>query len=270
MSTPGPTPTNGLQSAQQQLDELEVLIQRMLTLPSEPPENSPLPELGDVATPPSAPPPAPPPEPPASVPSVPALAQEVLALPDFEESLPPLLEEFAAPAALPPVFEEALPGVADPARPARMFEDDLTPLPSFEFGHDGIETSDYLPPPDLSAPPEPGPVSWRDIVRSEAPPTEEERTRGADKTPRPVRTGGTFSAREPEEVKEPGGVRHAPARRGVLIRANQAFDRWTYPLGATGHCLRSAEGRDILGWFGIALLMVALVWGVLDWMGWIW
>jgi hypothetical protein len=53
-------------------------------------------------------------------------------------------------------------------------------------------------------------------------------------------------------------------------RANQVFDRWTYPLGTTGHWLRSAEGRDILGWLGIALLMVALVWGVLDWMGWIW
>ena len=40
MSTPGPTPSDGLQSAQQQLDELEVLIQRMLTLPSEPPEDA--------------------------------------------------------------------------------------------------------------------------------------------------------------------------------------------------------------------------------------
>jgi hypothetical protein len=48
---------------------------------------------------------------------------------------------------------------------------------------------------------------------------------------------------------------------------DQAFDRSTRILGPFGRWLRSIWGRAFLGWLGVALWAIALVWGVLKWIG---
>jgi hypothetical protein len=275
MSSPGPTPSNGLQSAQQQIDELEVLIQRMLTLPGTGPEESALPSLREPLPAPPAPLPAPAQAP---LPREEAVMAPLPPLPEetFSAPLPPLPQmsavyeaparsespaAFTAPAEFAPLLElpelPELPPLTDDL-PSEFHKDDSTPLASFEFGHDGIETSDYLPPaemprPGYSAPTPPAPIEM---------PTPGYTTDDVDDVDEP----------DADEPPPPPPVvpKRSTSRHGVLIRANQAFDRWTYPLGTAGHWLRSMEGRGVLGWVGVALLMIALIWGILDWMGWIW
>lgn len=55
-----------------------------------------------------------------------------------------------------------------------------------------------------------------------------------------------------------------------LLWCNQAFDRATHALGGPGHWLREAGGRAVLGYSGIALLLLALLLLVRDALGWTW
>jgi len=58
-------------------------------------------------------------------------------------------------------------------------------------------------------------------------------------------------------------------RRPVLL-INRAFDRCTRWLGPPGRWARSQQGRGLLGWVGVILLVVAVTWVLLDGMGWFW
>jgi hypothetical protein len=49
----------------------------------------------------------------------------------------------------------------------------------------------------------------------------------------------------------------------LLIYLNRSFDRCTPWLGGAGRWLRSEDGRTVLGWTGVAMFAVALVWAVL-------
>jgi hypothetical protein len=60
------------------------------------------------------------------------------------------------------------------------------------------------------------------------------------------------------------------AGRQLLLRLNQAFDQATTWLGGTGHWLRSVRGRRVLGLAGLALFALAIVWCLHDWLGWNW
>jgi hypothetical protein len=55
-----------------------------------------------------------------------------------------------------------------------------------------------------------------------------------------------------------------------LVGVNLLFDCLTFPLGPPGRWLRGDSGRLFLGWTGLALLVAALSWGFLEWMGWLW
>ncbi len=54
-----------------------------------------------------------------------------------------------------------------------------------------------------------------------------------------------------------------------LVRINNLYDATTRWLGPPGRWLRS-QGRTLLGWTGLALLIAAAAWVALDWIGWIW
>ena len=55
-----------------------------------------------------------------------------------------------------------------------------------------------------------------------------------------------------------------------LLWINRVFDRTVGRLGRPGRWLRSAAGRTLLGWIGLACLAGALALGVLESLGWGW
>jgi hypothetical protein len=55
-----------------------------------------------------------------------------------------------------------------------------------------------------------------------------------------------------------------------LVWVNRLFDWSTLLLGPLGRGLRSHAGRALLGWIGVLLIGGATLWGLLDWLGWIW
>lgn len=226
MSTPAPPRSTGaLQAAQQQLDELDVLIQRMLTLPTNPAEELAPPEASATT----------------ALSSAPTAA--------FVETSPPVGE--------PRRLEDLLSGLVrtkSAPPPAPEPEVELLPPPLL----DPLEV-EFRPVPlasDL-------PFEGEDEV---LPPAEPFRTESADQQSEPA--VDEYIEEEPAPPrKEPA---HPAERRGPLVRANQAFDRLTYPLGPTGYWLRSAFGRDVLGWAGVLLITGSVAWAVLDWLGWTW
>ncbi len=56
--------------------------------------------------------------------------------------------------------------------------------------------------------------------------------------------------------------------RWCLAWPNLAFDYAASRLGQPGRALRHGRGRWILGWLGVALLGIALILLILDWIGW--
>lgn len=57
--------------------------------------------------------------------------------------------------------------------------------------------------------------------------------------------------------------------RDVLALANGAFDFCTLPLGRLGRWLRGSAGRAMLGWMGLTLLAVAVLWYAARWTRWL-
>ncbi len=53
-----------------------------------------------------------------------------------------------------------------------------------------------------------------------------------------------------------------------LLWINQGYDRLTYQLGETGRWLRGTPGRLALGLLGLVLLALAIAWGMHNWLGW--
>jgi hypothetical protein len=233
MSTPAPLRSTGaLQAAQQQLDELDALIQRMLTLPTNPTEEPLPPEASATA-----------PMLEASV-STPVetshSAEEPRRLEDSPSGLdvarrPDSRRKSAAPPAFEPEVELLPPPLLDPLevefRPVPLASD----LP--------LDSDDEVLPPA-----EPFHSKTNALQSDEA--------------------DDEYIEEEPEPAREE--FAYAAERRGPLVRANQAFDRLTYPLGPAGYWLRSVGGRDVLGWAGVLLITGSVAWAVLDWLGWTW
>lgn len=263
MSTPAPPrPPGALHAAQQQLDELDALIQRMLTLPTnpgdEPAPTEPLPAEASNAAP----------------PEIPAEAVETR-----EEPVPALSEILAAAPPDVPVTPRDT-DISTPREPApkkgkgkRKREDHSArrtappPAPQEAPDEDLVE---LLPTPLL----DPLEVEFRAVPLMSDLPAE-----GDDEVLAPAEPFHAESAAAQyeeaadeyvDEEAEPEPVMVATARRGPLVRANQAFDRLTYPLGPAGFWLRSGVGRDVLGWVGVLLITGSVAWAVLDWLGWTW
>ncbi len=75
----------------------------------------------------------------------------------------------------------------------------------------------------------------------------------------------TFSARS---LLRPAPEPPPPALLLPLVAVNRLFDGLVTPFGALGIWLRGPAGRDLLGYAGLLLLAGSAAWGVLDWIGW--
>jgi hypothetical protein len=87
----------------------------------------------------------------------------------------------------------------------------------------------------------------------------------------PKREIGGSVDRPPIRTARPRTSSEAAASRWLLplVWINRVFDWCTHPLGHLGRWLRGDFGRSVLGWTGVALLLAAIGWGCLNWLGWI-
>jgi hypothetical protein len=69
----------------------------------------------------------------------------------------------------------------------------------------------------------------------------------------------------PQTIDEP-----LPFMLWPIYLFNRSFDIVTYLLGPLGSWLRKPAGRHTLGWLGILMILGAIGWGVADWYGLDW
>jgi hypothetical protein len=67
----------------------------------------------------------------------------------------------------------------------------------------------------------------------------------------------------PAAPRLPGPVAEGKWSVRLLVGINRSFDRCTAWLGSVGRWLRGELGRAALGWAGVAMLIVALVWAAM-------
>ena len=255
MSTPTVNPTR------QQLDELDALLQRMLSLP--------LNQLdGDLGTvPPPPPPPVRPPLPPVGYSTNPA------PLPQTQPSRP---------MAPPPRPVASAPRPAPPPMPPRKEPSpgDHTwnvPLPpsggvsvygTWPMGIEAIAPSSrpVVPPP---APPSnlrvttiPSPDETNE-AREAVPPLDRFRMEApAPYVPVPPPPAATRPVPPPSEP--------VPALLWPLAAIDWTVGKPLSIFGAPGRWLGQGGGKTLVGWGGMFLLAAAVIWGVVDYMGWAW
>src|SRR5262245_18160182 len=248
MSTAKSRPADAPNATRQMLDELDALMERMLTLPVNEPEEERTKEkrperpamaatLTMVETPP--PPPSAPPAPETKI----------------------LVGRVTTPSYTAP--EERAP--ADTGSDAREQEYrgeraryvDAPPLPDAPAFTDAPAYTDAPPYTDAApyrqeaaTPPQ---SHW---PTSEAPPSE---------------------AKTSDETVRPLAEHHIPDRRSLgsvllqpLLWINGVYDRCTAWLGPLGRLLRSPRGRAMVGFVGLTLIGLAIAWSMRDWFGWWW
>lgn len=213
MSTPISNPTR------QQLEELDSLLQRMLTLPGTA-ESDPLPPAV-AARMPAAPPPMPaaPPVAPAPPPrrrAEPPSGENAWNVPLPTNSGPPVLNTW-------PAGVESLTSAA---------ASNVQPRP--------------LPP----APPAP-----RMRATASAPVADPPQRFRLDPAPPPT----------PVSMEAP-----LPFYLWPMGAIDRMLGSLFLPLGAPGRWLGCGSGKIVFGWCGLAMITAAVVWGIVDYLGWTW
>jgi hypothetical protein len=132
------------------------------------------------------------------------------------------------------------------------------PSPQREQRPDPLTAPTYVPVgaeqllPILLQPPGKGPAK-EDNPKPQPVPTKSPAPRpSATPAPRPSWTTPQATASEA-----------AVQKAGWLVTVNQAFDSGTMLLGGVGRWLRGEQGRSIIGWSGIAMIVVALLWAAI-------
>jgi len=259
MSTSAP-PKSPVPSSpmRQQLDELDALLQRMLTLPvnhvaerqDKVPHEAPLAPL------------------PAKVPSRLAAPAEKPSRPPKtvveEKARPPLASDRPAPVSpsemltglrgpitiFPTTSTAGTPSVAEPP-PVRQVQS-VTSSPN-------IDLPVVVPKPEPADTVEPKRAEeMRSLRAAEAIPAIE---------PLLPRKPSAFLERHEARLRV---QRRAAPWRLPLEWTNRLFDRCAVALGRPGLWLVRSEGREVLGWLGVGLLVAAAVILVGDWFGWTW
>jgi len=242
----------------QQLDELDALLQRMLTLPV---NHAAEPEAGVRRE-------APPTQPPAKARTKFAAFVEKSTLPPqpvFEEKgRPPLSDDrpatvsrIEAPTGLPspispppPLTSASTPSLAEPSLAKEIKASISSP---------GIVLPDDVPELETGVTPGgPGAEQPRALRAPDAAPSAE-----------------PIIPKRPSEFLERHRARLQEERRAApwlrpLELINRLFDSCAVALGRPGLWLVRPETRDVLGWIGIGLLLAAAVILVGDWFGWTW
>jgi len=232
-------------SMREQLDELDAILQRMLTLPV-----NGLPDADDVTK---------------SHPSItpPPVRRRPVAPPVLEK--PPLPETAPSP---PRVEAPSKPRVEPPAKPRGptvIFQPVSSP---------SMLSVPELPPIAIATPP---------IVAPQLPAAPVQQTPGwgpagvrpAQPAPEPPKEIGSIIPSKPSEFLERHQARLAEQRRaapwlGPLGWLNSAFDRCSVALGRPGLCLVRSDVRNVMGWLGIGMLLAAAAIVIGDWFGWTW
>jgi hypothetical protein len=242
------TKDTSLESTKQMLDELDALMERMLSMPMNEPE-----ELAAV---------------PKEISKGPSLAaslsllEQIPAEPERAVAPPPAPPPPAVPSAPKKPLERRGKSKRSPHAPvkpphinryppltSRPLLDDEPAIPVLD---DGAFDEAALPP----AIPQPEPLTNELLPRTMMPALD------------------PLLARVPDVP-----VRSAPFSLlaaitwilcGPLIWINQAFDGATMYFGVAGGWMRGQGGRTVLGFSGIALFLVAASWILKDWLGWNW
>jgi hypothetical protein len=228
---------SSLQGTRQLLDELDALMEKMLSLP-----------VGDTDT----------PTPPPPELRLPTLSATLTVLePPAPASAKPTASAPTTPAAQ--TREESLASPARWSSPADLtprsspVDPALPPAPSYAVSLDPAEEEDRFAPMQPLEPPEEAPQEAPNQAAS-AP------------IPPPI-----LDLRIPEVTTLP-----LPQRSWKGLAAapvwwlNAGFDLLTRPFGLPGRWLRVGSGRTLLGYAGIGLLLAAGLWLIKDWMGWTW
>jgi hypothetical protein len=243
----------------QQLDELDALLQRMLTLPvnqmSEP-ERNPLPEA-------QLPIPVPRPRPKLPVPLEQPLAQpkarneEFASAPLQAKEEPATVSRTEPPSMLRgPISDfsavSSVPELAIAEASPRKEKEPSTPTQTAAPARVVLETN-----------PLPG---WGPSFEDKHPPfAEREWAKPAE--PSLLEKPSPFLERHAARLQE---RQRAAPWLAPLGWINAAFDRCALALGRPGLMLVRSEGRDLLGWIGVGLCVAAAVILVGDWFGWTW
>lgn len=266
MSNPAVNPTR------QQLDELDALLQRMLSLPVNPSEGQ-----SHASPPPQYAPPPPqyaPPPPPQYAP--PPMNYS------FSAPTPPPMPAAPPPAPMPPRTMAPMPPVPMPPPPPRPIEVGpgdqswSVPLPSpgqvavhgpWAGGVDPLSVSMRT-----AVPPPPAPGSLR--VSTVPSPDEQNRMRD---TPPPMQRLRIESPSNQTLVNSAAAAPNPAVREPWL-----AFHLWPAAaidwmcgsalgmFGAPGRWFGRGSGKLLIGWCGILMLCGAIGWGVVDYFGWSW
>jgi hypothetical protein len=260
MSTPGrvkpdsAAPESSIQPTRQLLDELDLLMQRMLALPVN--------QLEEELRAATAVPPVPPPPLPKEGPIYRRLAVEDL--PETPENAPAGRDQDTG------KLPSTLHGRRDfPPGPTLLLLSPTSPA-----------AADLAREPDAEKEER---ARAGTVIREERPPRsqEEEWEQNLPAGPELMAAISQRSRAEQERAGLPGsrmGDRPnaslpepvvAPWLR-PLVWSNQLFDQWTTKLGRPGHWLRGDGGRALLGWAGLGLLTGALAWLLAGGFGWTW
>jgi hypothetical protein len=247
MSTAKSRPADAPNPTRQMLDELDALMERMLTLPVNEPEEERTKEKR---------------------PERPAMAATLTMV----ETPPPPPSAPPAPETKILVGRVTTPSYTAPEEPA------AADAGSFPVGPDyrGEATGYSQAPPLPDAPAYVDAPAYADApAYTDAAPYLEECALPAQSPWRPSESNQAETT--PSEQALPISEHHIPDRRSLgsvllqpLLWINGVYDRWTSWLGPLGRLLRSPRGRAVIGFVGLTLIGLAIAWSVRDWFGWWW
>lgn len=222
------------QQTRQQLEELDSLLQRMLSLPVNPATAS--------APVPAATPEAFAPSPPTQ--TLPARSAASDATVQSWRVQNPMQE----PTILP--FSNPQPPLATP----------VEPLPEPRF----FATSAAAPAPAMAASPLPYTMVFGPQTTAAGMPA-------ANVLPPMYAPGMGIPAPQWEAPKTAALDRPPlPMSLWPIYLINRIFDLLTLPLGPLGSWLRQSSGRNVMGWMGVLMILAAIGWAVADWYGLDW
>jgi len=279
MSSPAlPRSPASINPMRQQLDELDALLQRMLSLPVNTLENS-----GGVAV-------AEAPEPPAR--GEKSRDRPVTPPERIDKPFAPFIERVSIP-------QQPTPGDKGEARAPRIDKEavakdrhEATPKPlgpylAFQpISNPGTLTVTPMPPATETADERKSPLVVKPMPATPLPTTSTAKTSGwgpffEKASPGVVEEPAALEEDLPElpELRSPFLERHQARLRErhevslwlrPLVWVNRSFDRCAIAVGGPGLWLVRPQARTAMGWIGILLLLAAAGLAALDWFGWTW
>ncbi|MFO0866205.1 MAG: hypothetical protein U0744_16415 [Gemmataceae bacterium] len=293
-------PAQPAASTRQMLDELDALMERMLSLPVADTEST-VDEPPAMKKPIAAKPPTAPPTP------YPTVSAKLTVIespegdfgPDSPE--PDAREErvtvaFPTPLDLPPIEEEPESPAVSSWFDLPKEEDETPPAQDWPETNESPSTTESAEVPAVEAPTAETPIAESAVAKSPEPELETrvaaswlEKPSGLEWQPpasssyaepdsmlapplEPIIAPPPSLGIETPTVPKPKLTRVVQSKAGYrpLLRLNRGFDGAMGWLGPIGRSLRGKQGRNLLGITGFGLMLGALLWLVKDWMGWNW